>query len=408
MKKCSKILAALVLLMSILMPSPVHAAGRDEKIVALKNAGVINGYPDGSLGLDKPISRAEVSVLLIRMTSNAVNGPGAQMFKDVPSSHWASGYVQTACNLTNPEGISTIVGYPDSSFRPGNSVTNAEVMKMLTVVAKKDLTPSEVKNSTWPTSWINWAGELGIVGSGSGVGALNAKAPATRGDVFVMLYNANQGTVPAGGTGEYRPVSEQPKVAPIRKAPQPAKLVENNVDEFAAFNSGKSFDQEKFNREFLALINADRTKQGLVPLKWCNDFTNGACIRADELVTNGSINVNGKSHVRLDGSSWDTAFNDIQPKLRTTICGENLAEIVHMSGQKIGNKSRLFMSDEKVLAEAFYKLWWDSPGHRANMMQPKYRYINVQVRVGDHAKRGKSDKNVVYFVGTSYFRGDFK
>ena len=67
MKKCSKILAALVLLMSILMPSPVHAAGRDEKIVALKNAGVISGYPDGSLGLDKPISRAEVSVLLIRL-----------------------------------------------------------------------------------------------------------------------------------------------------------------------------------------------------------------------------------------------------------------------------------------------------------------------------------------------------
>lgn len=118
--------------------------------------------------------------------------------------------------------------------------------------------------------------------------------------------------------------------------------------------------------------------------------------------------MNGKSHVRLDGSSWNTAFNDIQPKLGTTICGENLAEIIHMSGQKIGNKSRLFMSDEKVLAEAFYKLWWDSPGHRANMMQPKYRYINVQVRVGDQAKRGKPDKNVVYFVGTSYFRGDFK
>lgn len=250
MKKCSKILAALVLLMSILMPSSVRAAGRDEKIAVLKNTGVISGYPDGSLGLNKPISRAEVSVLLIRMTSDTVNGSGAQMFKDVPSSHWASGYVQTACNLRNPEGISTIVGYPDSSFRPGNSVTNAEVMKMLTVVAKKDLTPSEVKNSTWPTSWINWAGELGIVGSGSGVGALNAKAPATRGDVFVMLYNATQGTVPAGGTGEYRPVSEQPKVAPIRKAPQPAKPVENNVDEFAAFNSGKALIKKNSTGNF--------------------------------------------------------------------------------------------------------------------------------------------------------------
>lgn len=75
MKKWCKLLATLMLATSLLVPSPAWAVGRNDKINALKNEGVVTGYPDGSLGLDRPISRAEVSVLLIRMT-----GDGAPKF----------------------------------------------------------------------------------------------------------------------------------------------------------------------------------------------------------------------------------------------------------------------------------------------------------------------------------------
>lgn len=136
MKKWCKALVALILATSLFLPSPAWASGRSDKINALKNEGVVTGYPDGSLGLDRPISRAEVSVLLIRMTGNQVKGPGPQVFKDVSSSHWASGYVETASRLKNPQGVAAIVGYPDNSFRPENPVTNAEMMKILTVAAK--------------------------------------------------------------------------------------------------------------------------------------------------------------------------------------------------------------------------------------------------------------------------------
>lgn len=401
MKKWCKMLAALMLATSLLVPSPAWAVGRDDKINALKNEGVVTGYPDGSLGLDRPISRAEVSVLLIRMTRHQPKGRGAQIFKDVPSSHWASGYVQTACRLKNPQGVSSIVGYPDGTFRPANPVTNAEMMKMLTVAAKDGLSPEDVKGATWPTSWIRWADELGIVGAGSDVNASDAKAPATRGDVFVMIYNAGQSVKP-----------RRSKPAPAQPAPaipaRPAKPAVSGGFEFNAFNSGRTFDHEKFNREFLALINADRTKRGLVPLKWGDDLTPGATTRVEELLKNGSIDVNGQDHVRLDGRSWVTAFDYIRPKLRTTICGENLAEIINMSNERIGKKSRLYMTDEQVLAENFYRLWWNSPGHRENMMEPKYRYINLQVRVGNYAQLGKPGKNIVYFVGTTHFRGDYR
>ena len=72
MKKWCKALAALILATSLFLPSSAWASGRRDKINALKNEGVVTGYPDGSLGLDRPISRAEVSVLLIRMTGNQV------------------------------------------------------------------------------------------------------------------------------------------------------------------------------------------------------------------------------------------------------------------------------------------------------------------------------------------------
>ena len=119
MKKWCKLLAALMLATSLLVPSPAWAVGRDDKINALKNEGVVTGYPDGSLGLDRPISRAEVSVLLIRMTGHQPKGRGAQIFKDVPSSHWASGYVQTACRLKNPQGVPPLWVTPTAhSVRP--------------------------------------------------------------------------------------------------------------------------------------------------------------------------------------------------------------------------------------------------------------------------------------------------
>lgn len=398
MKKWCKALAALILATSLFLPSSAWASGRSDKINALKNEGVVTGYPDGSLGLDRPISRAEVSVLLIRMTGNQVKGPGSQIFKDVPSSHWASGYVQLASRLKNPQGVAAIVGYPDNSFRPENAVTNAEMMKILTVAAKDGLSPADVKGAAWPASWIRWAEALGIVGAGSDVGPVDVKAPATRGDIFVMIYNAGQRVKPR--TDEKAPQPVQP--API-KPPRPSA-----GPEFESFNRGKTFDHEKFNRAFLALINADRTKQGLSPLTWGDDLTPGATARVEELLQNGSIDVNGREHVRLDGRKWDTAFDYNRSKLRTTIFGENLAEIINMSSARIGKKSRLYMTDEQVLAKQLYRMWWDSPGHRENMMEPRYRYINLQVRVGNYAQLGEPGKNTVYFVATTHFRGEYR
>lgn len=78
-----------------------------------------------------------------------------------------------------------------------------------------------------------------------------------------------------------KPRGAQP--APAQLAPaSPARSVKPSVSggfEFNAFNRGSTFDHEKFNRDFLALINAGRTKRGLVPLKWGDDLNRGATVR---------------------------------------------------------------------------------------------------------------------------------
>lgn len=401
MKKWCKVLGLLMLATSLLAPSSAWAAGRDEKINALKNEGVVTGYPDGSLGLERPISRAEVSVLLTRMTGNRVNGPGYQVFKDVPASHWASGYVQTASRLKNPQGVPAIAGYPDGSFRPGNPVTNAEMMKMLTVAAKKDLTPADVRGAAWPSSWISWANELGIVGGGSDIGGLDPKAPATRGDVFVMLYNAAQSTMPTGETGKFRPVPKPPKPA------KPGKLKKVPNNPAPAFNSGQLIDHRAFQKEFLSLVNYDRARMGLEPLQWDGNLSKGTVMRSQELADYGDTGVNGKTHVRVDGRSWETAFDYLGPDFYSKPRGENLMNLfyTHNRGYML-RECQWYLQDPVALAQRLYIEWWNSTGHRANMMNPNYRYINVQVRVSPKI-RFYNEKGIdtVNITGVTTFRG---
>lgn len=119
MKGFCRVLAVLFLAVGLILPvSEAYAASRDEKIATLQKAGLVTGYPDGTLGLDKPIKRSEISVLLLRMMGRTVEGAGLETFEDVPSDHWASGYIYEARLLKSKTGVKLISGYPDNTFKP--------------------------------------------------------------------------------------------------------------------------------------------------------------------------------------------------------------------------------------------------------------------------------------------------
>lgn len=87
-------------------------------IGAVEEAGIINGYSDGSFKPNAPITRAELSVLLVR--AYEMSGTSYMSFKDFSVKHWAYDAVMT---LVANEVAG---GYPDGTFRPSSNVTRAE------------------------------------------------------------------------------------------------------------------------------------------------------------------------------------------------------------------------------------------------------------------------------------------
>lgn len=168
--------------------------GKDNKIQYVVDKKLVEGYEDGSLGLDKNITRAEITKLLAIANGNkdlAAKLQGAmKLYSDVDNSHWANGVITVGTTVPSAtNGQPMLQGYPDGSFKPENNVTYAELAKMLVVLVKTDLTADMLKeaNAKWAGLWLTWAQQLGILDD---VTVADSNAAANRGDAFTMVYNA--------------------------------------------------------------------------------------------------------------------------------------------------------------------------------------------------------------------------
>lgn len=103
--------------------------------------------------------------------------------------------------------------------------------------------------------------------------------------------------------------------------------------------------------EVVRLVNAERAKEGLSPLETFDTLDQAAAIRAVEIVTKFS-------HDRPDGSSCFTALNETGANRGAYTYGENIAA---------GNAT----------AAATVEQWMNSPGHRANILNPDFTHIGV-------------------------------
>ena len=153
-----------------------------EKVNFLKEKGIIDGYPDGSLGLEKNLKRSEITKILVYSLGDknkAIELQGKEIpFSDVGKDYWANGVISYAKNKMN-----LISGYPDGTFKGEKNITNAELLKIL-VCHKKNLNKTAINNAKWPYDWIKWAEEENICGKN-----INPNSFALRKDAFQYLYN---------------------------------------------------------------------------------------------------------------------------------------------------------------------------------------------------------------------------
>ncbi|TYP52496.1 S-layer homology domain-containing protein [Thermosediminibacter litoriperuensis] len=183
MKRFKKLLVTLLVLTFVLSTVSVGFAATTEtspSVVRAKALGILKGDEKGNLNLDKPITRAEALTLIVRISgleSSANLMKGQTQFKDVPATHWATGYI----NLGVGQGI--IKGYPDGTFRPNANVTFAEMAKMLLYAMNYGVT---VEGAPWPAGVMGKADDLGIFDDVNAV----PNVPALRGDVVEMIDNS--------------------------------------------------------------------------------------------------------------------------------------------------------------------------------------------------------------------------
>ena len=101
----------------------------ESSIYAAVGAGIVSGYPDGSFGVGKEITREDMAVLLKRMldkTGMTGGNGGGDEFAD---SAEISEYARESVLYMRSAGI--INGFDDGEFKPKQNATRAEAAQML-------------------------------------------------------------------------------------------------------------------------------------------------------------------------------------------------------------------------------------------------------------------------------------
>ncbi len=104
---------------------PFHDA-----IEYVQSNGIVSGYPDGTYRPDTVILRSELTKIIVGATIDASEIDNcmlnnASIFPDVQPDEWFAKYVCAA----KVKGI--VGGYPDGTFRPGNTITFVEAAKII-------------------------------------------------------------------------------------------------------------------------------------------------------------------------------------------------------------------------------------------------------------------------------------
>ncbi|NEU30380.1 SH3 domain-containing protein [bacterium LRH843] len=159
--KVLPLLAALVFVSLFQLGAPVSASGPfpdmpsygGNEIKRLYNDRILQGNPDGTLRPNDQVTRAEAITLIGR----ALQLDGSKRttgFKDVPQSHYASGYIASGVE----KGI--VSGTTKTTYSPSEKVTRAQMAVFLSrafelQTTRPDVMYKDVSNHTFGSHQIN-------------------------------------------------------------------------------------------------------------------------------------------------------------------------------------------------------------------------------------------------------------
>ena len=163
-------------------------------VEAISTAGLTSGYPDGTYRPDNLVTRAEMSVLLMKGIHGSSYTPptpdGSSPFVDI-EGHWAEAWMEELYD----EGLAS--GYPDNTYRPENRVSRAEMaVFLLEAMHGSGYTPPAPGGGSFSDVSGHWAEarieQLKAEGIASGYpdGTYRPENQVTRAEMAVFLVNA--------------------------------------------------------------------------------------------------------------------------------------------------------------------------------------------------------------------------
>lgn len=161
-----------------------------DEVVNLKRAGVVSGFPDGTFGAGKTMTRAEFVQMVVKAFKPSTNYFRPDLpFSDVHVDDW---YYNAVVDAYNAGYISANKG----QFRPGDSITRAEALMILNQASKKlsreyysaqcGSNFDDVHSSDWFCEAVTNGNKLGIT-KGRGNRQFAPQATLTRGEGAVMI-----------------------------------------------------------------------------------------------------------------------------------------------------------------------------------------------------------------------------
>lgn len=156
----------------------------------LQSVGAVAGYPDGTLKLHQPITRAEAVKVLVSSDSDMRNDMNVArksgtvaLYPDVAPESWYGPYIAVASKRN------LMTGFPDGTMRPGRSLTVAEAVTLIERSARikrenRFRTSSYLENV--PHQWFTEAVSAAIARNLSSE-PLEISSPILRGQFFTMV-----------------------------------------------------------------------------------------------------------------------------------------------------------------------------------------------------------------------------
>ena len=173
---------------TIIDDEDVPLAGVDAQLNRDDHFAYVSGYTDGTVRPTNNITREEVAAIFYRLltdTSRAIYETDVNDFSDVAGNRWSNKAISTLANA----GI--ISGYPDGTFRPGQTITRAE---FAAIAARFDEVTNGVENpfsdttGHWAEDLISYAASRGWV-SGYPDGTFQPQKAITRAEAMTMINN---------------------------------------------------------------------------------------------------------------------------------------------------------------------------------------------------------------------------